>query len=174
VEALIDSVAPVTPMESQTDDDLITVEFRSLTGRKDNYTVPRSSLVDTALYNHANANGYPPTSIRFVHNGSELKLGQQPPLAFNDPIYAGQDPIVIHVVLSLRKPVIYLWAPETLDAKVELELCEDWRFSALYPTASAVNKHGREKVSWDVEVKEGGTIYHKESDTEVAYLYWEA
>jgi len=83
----------------------------------------------------------------------------------------------IHLVLRLRgdKPVIYLQSPKDLTATVSLSLSHDWSFSATYPSAPVTEKHGKDCISWTVDVKDNGRLLHDiRTATDVTYLYWEA
>jgi len=83
----------------------------------------------------------------------------------------------IQLVMRLRggKPVIYLQSPKDLTATVSLSLSCDWSFSAIYPIAPAISKHGQEHTEWTVDVKNKGSLLHDvRTATDVSYLYWEA
>ncbi|KIO32160.1 hypothetical protein M407DRAFT_18964 [Tulasnella calospora MUT 4182] len=76
-----------------------------------------------------------------------------------------------------RKPVIYLYSPTAINAKVRLSLIPQWKFSAVYPQPTEGSfKEGKsaQMVEWDVVVNPSGTISTKGISTEVAYLFWEA
>ncbi|KIM23234.1 hypothetical protein M408DRAFT_77805 [Serendipita vermifera MAFF 305830] len=83
----------------------------------------------------------------------------------------------MHALFELTggKPVIYLFSPTPLSAKVQLELVPEWSFSAIYPVKKfEETKNGGQAVTWDVLVKPGSLLIDKESQAEVSYLYWEA
>ncbi|KAG8962926.1 hypothetical protein FRC00_008412 [Tulasnella sp. 408] len=75
------------------------------------------------------------------------------------------------------KPVIYLYPPMSINAKVRLSLIPGWKFSAVYPQPTEGSfKEGKstQDVEWDVAVNPSGMIRSQGDSTEVAYLYWEA
>lgn len=83
----------------------------------------------------------------------------------------------IHIVKRLRggKPVIYLLTPTPIDVSVTLSLIPSWSFSAIYPspTIQASNLKG-DNVVWNVHTQPDGTLRCQSTQTDVAYLYWEA
>lgn len=76
------------------------------------------------------------------------------------------------------KPVIYLYPPTLLNAKVRLSLIPGWKLSSVYPQPTEGSfKEGKstQDVEWDIAVNPSGMIRTTKGDsTEVAYLYWEA
>lgn len=91
--------------------------------------------------------------------------------------YNVQKESTFHLVLRLcgGKPVIYLFSPDAVDAKVSLRLVPSWSFSALYPVTKIQDEQdGRQLISWNVLVNPDGTLKDKDSGSEVSYLYWEA
>jgi hypothetical protein len=84
---------------------------------------------------------------------------------------------LVHLVDQMlgRKPVIYLFTPQTVEARVSLHLVPSWSFSAIYPVSSIKSEEdGGQKITWDVVVKPDGTMKDKSSGSDVSYLYWEA
>lgn len=82
-----------------------------------------------------------------------------------------------NLLLKRRKPVIYLFPPQgvTLQASVQLTISSEWRFSALYPSASIkIVDRNMQRVQWDVTVHPTGDITDKSGGTDVSYLFWEA
>ncbi|KAK1223971.1 hypothetical protein PQX77_013132 [Marasmius sp. AFHP31] len=80
------------------------------------------------------------------------------------------------------KPVIYLFAREEMDVSVSISLIPQWSFSVLYPkvpiedprSASGGKSRFHQRVQWDVETKNDGTLREKSSGLDIAYLFWEA
>lgn len=77
--------------------------------------------------------------------------------------------------LSGRKPVIYLFPPTTLTSiDVTLSLVPDWS-SALYPVSEIFpTKTGGTSTSLRVSDAPDGTLVDLETNTSLAYLFWEA
>lgn len=120
--------------------------------------------------------GEPSIQQRLIFNGGRLESDQT--LA-EVGIKAGS---TIFLVLSLRKPVIYLFSPTTLNAVIDLSLLPGLKFSALYPVVP-IKEQGETSngckvvsqcVSWKVQVLPDGTLLDKDSGSLVSYLYWEA
>lgn len=77
------------------------------------------------------------------------------------------------------KPVIYLLPPSgtSIDAEVSLSLSSAWLFSAIYPLVSVKQSTAPsclEEISWSVVARDDGTLHDKATNSDVAYLYWEA
>ncbi|KAJ7097341.1 hypothetical protein C8R44DRAFT_812092, partial [Mycena epipterygia] len=65
------------------------------------------------------------------------------------------------------KPVIYLFAPNVVDAH--------WEISAVYPTVQQTKSiAGGDTVEWQVRVHPDGTFTERTTGLDVAYLFWEA
>lgn len=71
------------------------------------------------------------------------------------------------------KPVIYLFPPFEMDVSVDLSLCAEWSFSALYPVVPIFTKPA-ENVHWEVHAQPNGDLVEKNTNREVSYLFWEA
>ncbi|KAG8940865.1 hypothetical protein FRC03_005048 [Tulasnella sp. 419] len=88
------------------------------------------------------------------------------------------DRVTLFINRNIRKPVIYLYPPTSIDATVTLSLVPHWRFSILYPpTAEKDVKVGdqvRQQVQWNVTARPDGELTDKDSGIDVAYLFWEA
>ncbi|KAK7440958.1 hypothetical protein VKT23_016735 [Stygiomarasmius scandens] len=72
------------------------------------------------------------------------------------------------------KPVIYLYAPKELRARVKLSLVPSWQFSALYPVVPVHSGEQGQSLEWDVSTREDGSLFDHDSKADIAYLYWEA
>ncbi len=79
-------------------------------------------------------------------------------------------------MVGLRKPVIYLFAPVSVDASVKLSVVPQWSLSVVYPITSI--KSGMagagQCVSWKVRVHPEGHLTELSTGLDIAYLYWEA
>ncbi|EJD48454.1 hypothetical protein AURDEDRAFT_85731 [Auricularia subglabra TFB-10046 SS5] len=85
------------------------------------------------------------------------------------------DEILLHRAQCGGKPVIYLFTPTVMSARVELALVPEWEFSAIYPVAPVSElKNGMTITAWDVDVQADGTMLDQRTSAEVSYLYWEA
>lgn len=92
----------------------------------------------------------------------------------------GSKLLAMHMIMfmKVKKPVIYLLPPTPIsNARVQISLVKAWKISALYPpTDIGADKSlglGR-SVTWTVDAKPDGTLFHHGSRREVTYLYWEA
>ncbi|KIM31565.1 hypothetical protein M408DRAFT_64286 [Serendipita vermifera MAFF 305830] len=111
------------------------------------------------------------TSYRFIFYNRRLRNEE----TFEDCNIVDGSIIDAQTLLTGGKPVIYLFSPTPLSAKVQLELVPQWSFSAIYPVKKfEETKNGGQAVTWDVIVKPGSLLIDKESQAEVSYLYWEA
>lgn len=85
--------------------------------------------------------------------------------------------IDVSFALTGGKPVIYLFPPSEseLEASVKLSLVREWAFSAIYPVVPIVpSSAGGQALEWTVKARPDGTLVEKNSELEVAYLFWEA
>ncbi|KAK1233446.1 hypothetical protein PQX77_003398 [Marasmius sp. AFHP31] len=78
------------------------------------------------------------------------------------------------------QPVIYLFSPRGIKARVRLGLVRGWEFSAIYPVVpikrpeAAMPGKIHQSLEWIVETRQDGSMLEKTTDLEVAYLFWEA
>ena len=74
------------------------------------------------------------------------------------------------------KPVIYLLAPEGMEASVELSLVPQWRLSTIYPVVPVkpASSHSLQKLTWRVRVHPNGDLTELTTGLDTAYLFWEA
>ena len=84
------------------------------------------------------------------------------------------DEFVAHVPQVGGKPVIYLWSPKALTANISLSLVPSWMFSHIYPASPIESKREGQRINWTVDVDSNGTLRDTRTNTEVAYLFWEA
>ncbi|KAK7047902.1 hypothetical protein VNI00_006230 [Paramarasmius palmivorus] len=78
--------------------------------------------------------------------------------------------------VSFRKPVIYLFSPIQVNAKIKVSLVPQWSFAATYPVvpvkpSSSADLH--QQIRWSVQTQADGSL-KTETGLEVAYLFWEA
>ncbi|KAL0567698.1 hypothetical protein V5O48_014294, partial [Marasmius crinis-equi] len=75
------------------------------------------------------------------------------------------------------KPVIYLFSPREIVAKVRLGLTRQWEFSAIYPVVpvkQAVGENVHQVIEWNTQTRGDGSVVETTTGLEVAYLFWEA
>ncbi|ESK94669.1 ubiquitin family protein [Moniliophthora roreri MCA 2997] len=75
------------------------------------------------------------------------------------------------------KPVIYLFSPREQEARVQLGIGPELRFTALYPVVSIEERRGapkKQSVTWIVKTNSDGTLTEVKTGLEVPYLFWEA
>ncbi|KAJ7097334.1 hypothetical protein C8R44DRAFT_643694 [Mycena epipterygia] len=112
-----------------------------------------------------------PDDYYLIYNGRRLSLNAT-------PITAGcssEATINFSVKLKGGKPVIYLFAPNVMDAAVRLTLTRDWDLSAVYPIVQKTKSiAGGDAVEWQVRVHPDGTLTERTTGLDVAYLFWEA
>jgi hypothetical protein len=86
------------------------------------------------------------------------------------------DTILLFLKLRGGKPVIYLLAPVSVEASVELSLAPQWSLSAIYPVTPVKSGSAGmgQSVSWRVRVHPEGHLTELSTGLDVAYLYWEA
>jgi hypothetical protein len=113
---------------------------------------------------------------RLEFNGQELLDGTK---TLEDYNITRGDVVLVLSNQKVRKPVIYLFPPAPLSAKVTLALDPMWRFSVIYPIAPVTkNSSGGsspgDSVEWEVDVNTDGAMIDKRTGVEVSYLFWEA
>ncbi len=86
------------------------------------------------------------------------------------------DNIVCSRTLLIGKPVLYLFAPEPIEAIVNLALAPQWTFSAIYPVVPTKGRVGdtKERIVWRVLTQANGELKELTTGLDVAYLFWEA
>ncbi|KAG8845425.1 hypothetical protein FRB91_001759, partial [Serendipita sp. 411] len=115
------------------------------------------------------ATGISPTSMRIIYKGQQTENDKK----MED--YKIVPEATLHMVLCLRKPVIYLFSETNLTAEVSLSLSPALSFTTIYPPAPIKTiDSGEETIRWNVETRKDGTLLDKVTGLEVAYLYWEA
>lgn len=152
-----------------------TVIVKTLTGKTvELRSMESTDTVATLKLKISDKEGIAPDQQRLIASGKQLEDDNT--LDF----YGIGHETVVHLVLRLRKPVIYLLPPTELDATVDLRLAPTMRFDTLYPTAQPVKikstdgKGVCEAVQWKVHARPDGILYDERTQTHVSYLYWEA
>ncbi|KAG9020743.1 hypothetical protein FS837_007912, partial [Tulasnella sp. UAMH 9824] len=79
--------------------------------------------------------------------------------------------------IAAKKPVIYLYPPTSITAKVQVSLVPQWELSVVYPRpikGSFTGGRSSQIAEWEVVAHPNGTMTMEGSSVEVAYLFWEA
>ena len=154
--------------------DTVKIMVKPLAGATQSYTVHRSDSIAKICEEISNTAGIPACQIRLIYSGRDITATELTVAELGIT-----DGSLLHMVLKLRKPVIYLYPPAPMDICVELSLTSAWVFSAVYPLV-AIQRHkladgqAREYIQWGVHAVPSGLLKDKLSGKDVAYLFWEA
>ncbi|CAA7263591.1 unnamed protein product [Cyclocybe aegerita] len=181
VTALVDKLT--VRVESQENGERVELIVKSMTGRQMLLKVPSSMTVRSLKQRIGDYCGVPSGceeggdgqgQLRLIFSGRDLDGF----LSYSLKECGIKNLSVIHMMQILRgaKPVIYLFAPDLLEATVRLSLSPQWGLSAIYPVVPITQgtTESLEKVIWSVRVNPGGTLMEHITGLEVAYLFWEA
>jgi hypothetical protein len=157
----------------------ITVFVKTLTGDTISLTACSDSTIYDLKLQIQDQRGNPTHSQRLLYLGRELDDAR----LLSD--FNMQNKTTIQLMekismpmLSVRKPIIYLFSPEPLDALVELSLVPQWNFSAIYPVVPieqiTTTQSGGQKVAWRVRVHPNGDLTELTTGLDTAFLFWEA
>ncbi|KAG8773403.1 hypothetical protein FRC15_002032 [Serendipita sp. 397] len=110
--------------------------------------------------------GVPPTSLWIIYKGQKMEDDKK----MED--YKIGPEAVVYILLSLRKPVIYLFLEMNLTVGVSLSLSLALSFTTIYPPAPIKSIDSRkETIRWNVETRKDGTLLDIGTSLEVPYLY---
>ncbi|KAL0065789.1 hypothetical protein AAF712_007277 [Marasmius tenuissimus] len=136
-----------------------------------------SDCVEDIMERLSDPLGSPPWYQLLFHNGKLLEEGRT--LSDYD-IRLRTDILHLRTRAVGGKPVIYLFSPREIKARVRLGLVREWGFSAIYPVVPlkslgvAMPGKVHQSLEWNVETRRNGSMLEKTTGLEVAYLFWEA
>jgi ubiquitin C len=166
------SIRPqVTSIWIKVQEPTMPIFIKTLTGKMITLQVRRSDMIESVKRQIQDKEGIPSDQQRIIFEGMQLQDGSR----ISD--YNLIPHCALHLALRMvgGKPVIYLFTPQTADARVSLHLSPSWSFSAMYPVSLIKSEDdGGQQITWDVVVKPDGTMKDKSSGSDVSYLYWEA
>ncbi|TDL18885.1 hypothetical protein BD410DRAFT_792662 [Rickenella mellea] len=144
------------------------------------YIIKRSQRLSKVFQSFSDAIGACEGTLKFSNDSDGTRLsGDESP---EDLDMEDGDSIFARPELKGGKPVIYLTSPFPIDATVTLGLISEWTFSVVHPfipikncssTDAPVFGKGQ-RIKWQVTTQADGTLLEKNTDMEVAYLFWEA
>ncbi|KAF7353745.1 hypothetical protein MVEN_01059900 [Mycena venus] len=122
---------------------------------------------------------YPPVYPAFYPEGPRINRMSISHLLNPLPSSPAQYPLnpLLHRPTRKRgkKPVIYLFSPNIIEATVKLSLVPTWSFSSIYPIVPVeTSPSGGEVVQWGVRTHMDGNLTELGTGLEIAYLFWEA
>lgn len=145
-----------------------TITIQTLSGRRFPLEVQPSDTVLRVKELIEEKDGIPTAQQRLVHSGRTLEDSET--LGAAGVAHDSR----LHLVLKLRKPVVYLFSPRPVRAAVRVRLAPQWAFSCVYPVVD-VKRDGRcDAVEWEVDVREDQCVVDVATGNEEAYLFWEA
>ncbi|KDQ56412.1 hypothetical protein JAAARDRAFT_195056 [Jaapia argillacea MUCL 33604] len=156
---------------------MLGVTVVTLTGKRVSLQLDPDSRVISLKRAIQNKEGIDPSQQRLVFNGTDLADDSRTIASLG--IEEGS---TVHLVLRLRKPVIYLYPPKPMNVQVSLRLAPSSRFTTIYPVVPiGVEDFGcddgpkyGQHIQWDIHAQPNGILTERSSGIEVSYLYWEA
>jgi hypothetical protein len=112
----------------------IKIMVKTLAGSTQSYNVHRSDSIAKICEEISNTTGIPTCQIRLIYSGRDITATDLTVAELGIT-----DGSLLHMVLKLRKPVIYLYPPAPMDVCVELSLSSAWVYSAVYPPVTIQN-----------------------------------
>ena len=152
----------------------IKIMVKTLAGPTQSHNVHGSDSIAKVCEEISNTIGVPACQIRLIYSGRDISASELTVAELGIT-----DGSLLYMVLKLRKPVIYLYPPASMDICVELSLSSAWIFSAVYPPVTTQKRkladgHFREYIRWEVHADPSGLLKDKLTGTDIAYLFWEA
>ena len=147
---------------------------KTLAGTSYSYNVQNSDSMVKVFEEISNTTGIPTCQIRLIYSGRQITTTDLTVAELGIT-----DGSLLHMVLKLRKPVIYLYPPIPMDVSVELSLSSAWVYSAVYPPVT-IQRHkladgqASEYIQWKVHADPSGLLKDELSGKDIAYLFWEA
>jgi hypothetical protein len=152
----------------------IKIMVKTLAGLTQSYNTHGSDSIANVCEKISSTTGIPVCQIRLIYSGRDISASELTVAELGIT-----DGSLLHMVLKLRKPVIYLYPPAPMDICVELSLSSAWIFSVVYPPVTTQRRkltdgHVRESIRWEVRADPSGFLKDKLSGKDIAYLFWEA
>ncbi|KAG8777470.1 hypothetical protein FRB91_001761 [Serendipita sp. 411] len=145
------------------------IYIKTLTGKAYTLEVTWNEAIISMKEKLETQSGIPSMSLRVIYKGVEIE---------NDKTmkYYNVNPeATMHLILSLRKPIIYLFSETNLIVEVSLLLSPMLSFTGVYPVSPIkTSDSGEEMIRWNVETRKDGTLLDLGTGLEVAYIYWKA
>lgn len=145
------------------------ITIRTLTGKTFEVQVTLESTIAYLKERIQDREGIPPDQQRLIFAGKQIEDDN------TIQSYSIGSGASIHLVLRLRKPVIYIFSSTPTEVTVSLQLDTSLSFSTLYPVIPVkTSGDGKEEVTWNVLTTSNNNLLDRVSGLEVSYLYWEA
>ncbi|KAG8831983.1 hypothetical protein FRC18_005674 [Serendipita sp. 400] len=145
------------------------IYVKTLTGKVYTLEVTWNETIISMKEKVETQSGIPTMSLRIIYKGTEIE---------NDKTmkyYSVNPEATMHLILSLRKPVIYLFSEANLTVEVSLSLSPMLSFTTIYPVSPIkTSDSGEEMIRWTVETRKDRTLLDLGTGLEVHYIYWKA
>jgi len=152
----------------------VQIMVKPLAGYTQTYNIRGSDSIANVCEEISNTTGIPTCQIRLIYSGRDITATNLTVAELGIT-----DGSILHIVLKLRKPVIYLYPPTPMDICIELSLTPAWVYSAVYPPVT-IQRHKladgqiSEHIQWKVHADPSGLLKDELSGRDIAYLFWEA